>query len=69
MNDELSHIAQWESLRSHAQRFGLRVDYGTEGFCLFQGDRLIAEQLPTLADVRAAISNNVATRRAAGERI
>lgn len=74
MNQETSHIQQWEQLKGQSHSFGLAVTYDAEFFYLHsfasqeEGARMEA-RCHTLADLRAAISDNVAARRAAGERI
>jgi hypothetical protein len=68
VSDEISHVAQWEALKFQARNFGLRAWWDQHGFYLeFQGN--LVKRCPSLADLRTAISDNVAERRSRGEPI
>jgi len=71
MNDEISHVSQWHELQTRAHNFNLAAGFNAEGFMLWRG-RLGIELIgtyPTLADLRAGISDWVAEQRLKGVRI
>lgn len=71
---ERSHIAQWCELTKRAAKFGMRVHFEWNCFRVEARSRLDPDawvevkECQTLFEVRAAISDYVAARRAAGER-
>lgn len=72
MNEECSHIAQWEELSTRAKNFCLNITFDSTAFYLWNpwakqtGGEVELGKYLTLADLRAGISDYVAGERAAG---
>lgn len=65
MNQECSHIAQWFELEARAKNFGLTLMLSGDCFTLMHGHRMLGKY-EYLCDLRAGISDWVATQRKAG---
>ncbi len=65
MNEEISHISQFQELTDRAKNFGLHITYSSDVFTLSIPDKGFDKvgDYKTLADLRAAISDWVADQR------
>lgn len=68
MNEEISHIAQWNELTTRALNFGLNVTFDSTAFFLWGNFPKMKElgRFTTLADLRAGISDYIAEERKSG---